>query len=121
MATLDLGSNMLGKEHDQNLNISSSGDKTTVASAAKDSAYKSLGWLDLLLALWILLAIIVGILTGNYVNGAEAALHRGKFVDVSVLIGKQDICNASSLDLTANTISAVGFLVMMYQIVCKVQ
>jgi ACR3 family arsenite transporter len=80
-----------------------------------------LGWLDRLLALWILLAIIIGILTGNYVNRAEAALHRGKFVNVSVPIGKQDICDASSLDLTANNISAVGLLVMMYPIVCKVQ
>ena len=55
---------------------------------AKESAYKSLGWLDRLLALWILLAIIVGILLGNYVDSVGPALQRGKFVQVSVPIGK---------------------------------
>lgn len=59
-----------------------------VKSAAKQSAFQSLGWLDRLLALWILLAIIIGIVLGNYVPGIEAALQRGKFVDVSVPIGK---------------------------------
>ena len=54
----------------------------------KESAYKSLGWLDRLLALWILLAIIVGILLGNYVDSVGPALQRGKFVQVSVPIGR---------------------------------
>lgn len=91
MAALDLENNVLDKEHDQhtNINDTASHDKPTAISAAKDSAYKSLGWLDRLLALWILLAIIIGILIGNYVNGAETALQRGKFVDVSVPIGEQ--------------------------------
>ncbi|KAK6429650.1 arsenicals resistance, partial [Oleoguttula sp. CCFEE 5521] len=53
----------------------------------KESVYKGLGWLDRLLALRILLAIIVGILIGNYVDGAEATLQEGKFVQVSVPIG----------------------------------
>ena len=57
-------------------------------TTAKESAYKSLGWLDRLLALWILLAIIVGILLGNYVDSVGPALQRGKFVQVSVPIGK---------------------------------
>jgi ACR3 family arsenite transporter len=55
---------------------------------AKESAYQSLGWLDRLLALWILLAIIVGILLGNYVDSVGPALQRGKFVQVSVPIGR---------------------------------
>ena len=55
---------------------------------AKESVYTSLGWLDRLLALWILLAIIVGILLGNYVDSVGPALQRGKFVQVSVPIGR---------------------------------
>lgn len=57
-------------------------------SGAKESVYKGLGWLDRLLALWILLAIVVGILMGNYVDGIEEALQKGKFVQVSVPIGQ---------------------------------
>jgi hypothetical protein len=56
--------------------------------AAKESVYTNLGWLDRLLALWILLAIIVGILLGNYVDSVGPALQRGKFVQVSVPIGR---------------------------------
>jgi arsenite transporter len=55
---------------------------------AKASVYNSLGWLDRLLALWILLAIIVGILLGNYVDSVGPALQRGKFVQVSMPIGR---------------------------------
>ena len=54
---------------------------------AKKSVYQSLGWLDRLLALWILLAIVIGILLGNYVESVGPALQRGKFVQVSVPIG----------------------------------
>lgn len=71
-------------------------------NTTKNAVYKSLGWLDRLLVLWILLAIIIGILLGNFVDGVGPALQRGKFVDVSVPI-------------------AVGLLVMMYPILCKVQ
>lgn len=66
------------------------------------SAFKALGWLDRLLALWILLAMIIGILLGNFVPSTGAALEKGKFVGVSVPI-------------------AVGLLVMMYPILCKVR
>ncbi|KAI9893416.1 MAG: hypothetical protein M1814_006713 [Vezdaea aestivalis] len=69
---------------------------------SKKSVYAGLGWLDRLLALWILLAIIIGILLGNFVDGIETALQKGKFVQVSVPI-------------------AVGLLVMMYPILCKVK
>lgn len=55
---------------------------------AKKSVYHGLGWLDRLLALWILLAIIIGILLGNYVDSVGPALQRGKFVQVSVPIGR---------------------------------
>jgi hypothetical protein len=58
-------------------------------TAAKKSVYQSLGWLDRLLALWILLAIVIGILLGNYVESVGPALQRGKFVQVSVPIGQK--------------------------------
>jgi len=61
---------------------------TLPAVESKKSVYAGLGWLDRLLALWILLAIVIGILLGNFVNGIETALQRGKFVDVSVPIGE---------------------------------
>lgn len=54
----------------------------------KKSVYAGLGWLDRLLVLWILLAIIVGILLGNFVDNVGPALQKGKFVQVSVPIGK---------------------------------
>ena len=56
-------------------------------TSAKTSVYAGLGWLDRLLVVWILLAIIIGILLGNFVEGIGPALQRGKFVDVSVPIG----------------------------------
>ena len=66
------------------------------------SVYAGLGWLDRLLALWILLAIVIGIVLGNFVPDIGPKLQAGKFVDVSVPI-------------------AVGLLVMMYPILCKVK
>jgi ACR3 family arsenite efflux pump ArsB len=62
------------------------------------SAFKSLGWLDRFLAVWILLAMAIGVLLGNFVPETGPALQKGKFVGVSVPI-------------------AVGLLVMMYPIV----
>jgi arsenite transporter len=53
----------------------------------KQSAFKSLGWLDRYLAVWILLAIILGILLGNFAPHTAEALDRGRFVGVSVPIG----------------------------------
>lgn len=60
----------------------------SASATKKESAFKSLGWLDRLLALWILLAMIIGILLGNYVPNISSALHKGEFVNVSVPIGK---------------------------------
>ncbi|KUJ22353.1 arsenical-resistance protein ACR3 [Mollisia scopiformis] len=70
--------------------------------ASKTSAFKSLGWLDRFLALWIFLSMAVGIILGNFVTNTGPALQKGKFVGVSVPI-------------------AVGLLVMMYPILCKVK
>jgi len=68
----------------------------------KVSAFKSLGILDRFLAVWILLAMIIGVLLGNFVEETGPALQKGKFVGVSVPI-------------------AIGLLVMMYPILCKVR
>lgn len=65
-------------------------EECTVPSTSSDahvSAFKGLGWLDRLLALWILLAMIIGVLLGNFVPNIEPALQRGTFVSVSVPIG----------------------------------
>ncbi|KAL6799925.1 sodium bile acid symporter family domain-containing protein [Trichoderma sp. SZMC 28012] len=66
------------------------------------SAFASLGLLDRFLAVWIFLAMAVGIILGNFVPSMSPALEKGKFVGVSVPI-------------------AIGLLVMMYPILCKVQ
>ncbi|KAF3107419.1 hypothetical protein TWF569_007961 [Orbilia oligospora] len=84
-----------GSLEDQN--IESAPEKDT-----RSSAFKSLGFLDRYLALWILLAMIIGVLLGNFVDGIERTLHQGKFVGVSLPI-------------------AIGLLIMMYPILCKVQ
>lgn len=63
----------------------------SVKLESKKSVYAGLGWLDRFLVVWILLAIIIGILLGNFVEGIGPALQRGKFVDVSIPIGKDDL------------------------------
>ncbi|THW66528.1 arsenical-resistance protein ACR3 [Aureobasidium pullulans] len=68
----------------------------------KVSTIKGLGWLDRFLAIWIILAMAIGILLGNFVPETGPALEKGKFVGVSVPI-------------------AIGLLVMMYPILCKVK
>jgi hypothetical protein len=55
--------------------------------AKKTSAFKSLGWLDRFLALWILLAMVLGVLLGNFVPDVGPALQKGKFADVSIPLG----------------------------------
>jgi len=51
------------------------------------SAFKALGILDQFLAVWILLAMVIGVLLGNFVPNTGPALQKGKFVGVSVPIG----------------------------------
>ncbi|KND89097.1 Arsenical-resistance protein Acr3 [Tolypocladium ophioglossoides CBS 100239] len=68
----------------------------------ESSAFKALGLLDRFLALWIFLAMALGIILGNFVPETGPALQKGRFVGVSVPI-------------------AVGLLVMMYPILCKVR
>lgn len=56
-------------------------------SMAKQSAFKGLGWLDRFLAVWIFLAMAIGIILGNFVENTGPALQKGKFVGVSIPIG----------------------------------
>ena len=62
----------------------------------KVSAFKSLGLLDRFLALWIFLAMLIGILLGNFVPNTGLALQKGKFVGVSIPIGMSDLYAAAS-------------------------
>lgn len=62
-------------------------EKQDIAMAEKSSAFKGLGWLDRFLALWIFLAMAIGIILGNFVPNTGPALQKGKFVGVSVPIG----------------------------------
>lgn len=73
-------------------------DQTDVESAAVNtsrpqkrghelSAFRGLGILDRFLALWIFLAMAIGIVLGNFVPNTGPTLQRGQFVGVSVPIG----------------------------------
>ncbi|KAH9823726.1 Sodium Bile acid symporter family [Teratosphaeria destructans] len=68
----------------------------------KKGPFKALSILDQLLVLWIILSMAIGIILGNLVPSVGPALQRGTFVGVSGPI-------------------AVGLLVMMYPILCKVR
>lgn len=89
----------------------------------KTSAFKSLGILDRFLAVWIFLAMLVGILLGNFVPGTGDALEKGKFVGVSVPIGEIYYHPYLPRPKLSNFFPflAVGLLVMMYPILCKVR
>ncbi|KAE8154289.1 sodium bile acid symporter family-domain-containing protein [Aspergillus avenaceus] len=75
---------------------------TAATGRERTSAFKSLGLLDRFLAVWIFLAMAIGIILGNFVPSTGPALQKGKFVGVSIPI-------------------AIGLLVMMYPILCKVR
>ena len=87
----------------------------------QSSAFKALGWLDRLLALWILLAMIIGVLLGNFVPNTGPALEKGKFVGVSIPIGMISLFAHLSVQYATDWVSAIGLLVMMYPILCKVR
>ncbi len=53
----------------------------------KASTFQSLGLLDRFLAVWILLAMVAGVLLGNFVPETGVILQKGKFVGVSVPVG----------------------------------
>jgi ACR3 family arsenite transporter len=88
--------------------------------AKKSSAFKALGWLDRLLALWIFLAMAIGIILGNFVPNTGPTLQKGKFVGVSIPIGKRYLFSYEILTELMH-LPAIGLLVMMYPILCKVK
>lgn len=70
--------------------VENQADSTTTPEhhdVRKVSAFKALGLLDRFLAVWIFLAMVIGVLLGNFVPQTGPALERGKFVGVSVPIG----------------------------------
>ncbi len=73
--TPDLESQLPGPEHQE------------VPKTVKTSTFHSLGILDRFLALWIFLAMAIGIILGNFVPNTGPALQKGTFVGVSVPIG----------------------------------
>ena len=58
-----------------------------IVNDSKSSTFKSLGWLDRFLALWIFLAMAIGIILANFVPSTEPALQKGSFVGVSIPLG----------------------------------
>lgn len=54
---------------------------------SKSPSFNSLAFLDRFLALWIFLAMLIGILLGNFVDEVGPALQKGTFVGVSLPIG----------------------------------
>lgn len=62
-------------------------DSSPDQPSKKRSMFSSLGLLDRFLAVWIFLAMAIGIILGNFVPSTGPALQRGKFVGVSVPIG----------------------------------
>lgn len=79
---------------------SHNGNETSAATPPQDekhsSAFKALGWLDRLLALWIILAMALGILLANFVPNTQEALEQGTFVGVSVPIGESATLTAAT-------------------------
>ena len=86
------------------------------------SLFKGMGILDRFLGAWIFLAMAVGIILGNFVPNTGPALQKGTFVGVSIPIGKwnqEKIIEDPPADCFF--FPAIGLLVMMYPILCKVK
>ncbi|CAO3666235.1 unnamed protein product [Umbelopsis vinacea] len=80
-------------------------DPNEAVQEPKESVSKllhELSFVDRFLALWIILAMVIGVLIGYYVPGVQPAFATVEFSSVSVPI-------------------AVGLLVMMYPVLCKLQ
>jgi ACR3 family arsenite transporter len=91
-----------GEEKDQTNSDPDQSSGETTANVQDDVATKNLSWIDRLLVVWILIAMAVGLILGNFVPNTKDALARGQFVGVSIPI-------------------LVGLLVMMYPILCRVR
>jgi ACR3 family arsenite transporter len=73
---------------DRDVELQEPDTPTADPHATKVSAFKGLGWLDRFLAVWIFLAMAIGIILGNFVPNTGPALQKGEFVGVSVPIGE---------------------------------
>ena len=80
------------------------------------SIVKKLSFLDRFLAVWIFLAMVLGILLGCFVPSTQKVLQTATLIGVSCPIGKF----LSFYKLTT-CLLAVGLIVMMYPILCKVR
>ncbi|KAI5849245.1 sodium bile acid symporter family-domain-containing protein [Tricharina praecox] len=92
----------MDRPSDDEKNLENGNCVTGCDSAPAASSFKQLSFLDRFLAIWIFLAMAIGIILGYFVPETSPALQRGKFVDVSIPI-------------------AVGLLIMMYPILVKVR
>ena len=59
----------------------------TTTAAPAESFVRRLSFLDRFLAVWIFLAMVLGILLGCFVNGVQDVLQAATFVGVSAPIG----------------------------------
>jgi arsenite transporter len=75
---------------------------TTTAPAAQQGVMKDLSFLDRWLPVWILIAMVAGLLLGRFVPGLNTALEAVRIGEVSLPI-------------------AIGLLVMMYPVLAKVR
>lgn len=75
---------------------------TTTATTESTPVLKEMSFLDRWLPVWILLAMAIGLLLGNFVPGLNTALEAVKIGEVSLPI-------------------AIGLLVMMYPVLAKVR
>ncbi|EEY20044.1 arsenite resistance protein arsB [Verticillium alfalfae VaMs.102] len=76
-------------------------------TGSQKSTFSSLGILDRYLAVWIFLAMLIGILLGNFVPSVGPALQKGKFVGVSVPIDQEGLRNGLILVGVARCIAMV--------------
>ena len=88
-------------------------------------ALKRLAWLVKLLAVWIFLAMAVGIILGEFVPSTSVVLEKVKFVDVSLPLGKHiDSASLASHECAysdcAISVAAIALIVMMWPILCRV-
>lgn len=93
--------------------ISDDGRNPNVPQTQERSLIKKLSFVDRFLALWILLAMVLGILLGCFVPNTQQVLTRTGLIGVSAPIGKFD-------NMIVLIRLAVGLIVMMYPILCKV-
>lgn len=61
--------------------------QTMITGTARESLIKKLSFLDRFLALWIFLAMVLGILLGCFVPGTQEVLNTAKLIGVSAPIG----------------------------------